>query len=124
MTANPQTATQPAPGHAPSYYAATANDCRVRPRLSGEQRVDVCIVGAGFSGLATALHLAERGYRVAVVEARHIGWGASGRNGGQLVNGYSRDLEMIEKRYGPAAAQAMGEMAFEGGQIIRELIAR
>jgi gamma-glutamylputrescine oxidase len=124
MTANPRPAEALVPEHVASYYAATANDRRVRPPLQGEQQADVCIVGAGFSGLATALHLAERGYRVAVVEARHIGWGASGRNGGQLVNGYSRDLDVIESRYGPAAAQALGEMAFEGGHIIRDLIAR
>lgn len=110
--------------HVPSYYAATCNDPRRRPPLQGAIETDVCVVGAGFSGLATALHLAERGYGVAVLEARRIGWGASGRNGGQLVNGYSRDLGVIARRYGPEAARALGDMAFEGGHIIREWIAR
>lgn len=110
--------------HVPSYYAATCNDARRRPPLQGTIETDVCVVGAGFSGLATALHLAERGYGVVVLEARRIGWGASGRNGGQLVNGYSRDLDVIAHRYGPEAARALGDMAFEGGHIIREWIAR
>ncbi|PWG63096.1 NAD(P)/FAD-dependent oxidoreductase [Spiribacter halobius] len=110
--------------HAPSYYAATCNDSRYRPPLEGSTESDVCVVGAGFSGLATALHLAERGYRVVVLEAQRIAWGASGRNGGQLVNGYSRDLDVIERRYGRDAADALGGMAFEGGGIIREWIDR
>lgn len=113
-----------ATGHVASYYAATAHPAPPRPPLAGEQRTQVCIVGAGFSGLATGLELAERGYRVTVLEAERVGWGASGRNGGQLVNGYSRDLEVIEKRYGPRAARDLGSMAFAGATIIRERIHR
>jgi gamma-glutamylputrescine oxidase len=114
----------PNTGHPPSYYAATANAAPLRPALAGEVQCDVCVVGAGFSGLATALNLAERGYRVVVLEAERVGWGASGRNGGQIVNGYSRDLDVIEKRYGREAARALGDMAFEGGQLIRETVKR
>ncbi len=110
--------------HAASYYAATAHPASPRPPLAGRERADVCVVGAGFSGLATALSLAERGYHVVVLEAARVGWGASGRNGGQIVNGYSRDLDVVEKRYGTAAAEALGSMAFEGGDIIRERVAR
>lgn len=110
--------------HVGSYYAATANPAPARPPLAGDQRTQVCVVGAGFSGLATALHLAERGYAVTVLEAARVGWGASGRNGGQLVNGYSRDLDVIDKRYGPEAARDLGGMAFEGAAIIRELVKR
>src|SRR5690606_25820279 len=77
-------------GHAPSYYAATANDRRLRPRLEGEVTADVCIIGAGFTGISAGLALAERGFSVVVLEAERIGFGASGRNGGQIVNGYSR----------------------------------
>lgn len=108
--------------HVDSWYAATAHAAPARPGLNGTSRADVCIVGAGFSGLSTALHLARRGFRVVVLEAARVGWGASGRNGGQLVNGYSRDLDVIERRYGGEAARALGAMAFEGAAIIRELV--
>ena len=110
--------------HAASWYAATANPAPERPPLAGEHETDVCVVGGGFSGMATALHLAERGYRVTVLEAARIGWGASGRNGGQLINGYSRDLDVIEKRYGAGAARELGAMAFEGVGIIRDIVER
>lgn len=110
--------------HVASYYAATAHPAPPRPSLAGAVGTQVCVVGAGFSGLATALHLAERGYTVTVLEASRVGWGASGRNGGQLVNGYSRDLDVIERRYGREAARDLGAMAFEGSAIIRQLVAR
>ncbi|HEY9012905.1 MAG TPA: FAD-binding oxidoreductase, partial [Devosia sp.] len=110
------------PGHAPSYYAATARDKGVRPRLEGEVTADICVIGAGFTGISAGLALAERGYAVVVVEAERIGFGASGRNGGQIVNGYSRDLQVIEKRYGSDKARALGVMSLEGGNIIRERI--
>ena len=110
--------------HAPSYYAATANAAPGRPSLKGEAVADVCIVGAGFTGISAGLELAERGYKVIVLEAARVGWGASGRNGGQIVNGYSRELDVIEKRYGAKAAQDLGSMALEGGNIIRERVAK
>lgn len=114
----------PGAGHAESWYAATAHPAPTRPALAGEEDADVCVVGAGFSGLSTAVHLAERGYRVVVLEAARVGWGASGRNGGQLINGYSRDLDTIRRRYGDEAARALGGMAFEGAGIIRGLVRR
>ena len=73
--------------HPPSYYAATANDHTPPAPLAGDEEADVCVVGAGYTGLSAALHLAERGYSVVVLEAERIGWGASGRNGGQLGSG-------------------------------------
>ncbi len=85
---------------------------------------DVCVVGGGYTGLSSALHLAEMGYDVVVLEGARIGFGASGRNGGQLVNSYSRDIDVIEKNYGPDAAKMLGSMMFEGGDIIRERIQR
>ena len=112
------------PGHTGSYYAATANDQSVRPALTGKVETDVCIIGAGFSGISAALELSERGFRVVVLEAVRIGFGASGRNGGQIVNGYSRDLETIARRYGPDKAARLGEMSLEGGRIIRERVAK
>jgi gamma-glutamylputrescine oxidase len=111
------------PGHAPSYYAATANAAPDRPALRGDTRADVCIIGAGFTGISAALHLAERGFSVVVLEAERVGWGASGRNGGQIVNGYSRDLDVIARRFGQDAASGLGRMALEGGDIIRQRVA-
>ncbi len=110
--------------HAPSYYAASGLPQPERPPLRGAHEADVVVVGAGYTGLSTALHLAEAGYRVVVLEAAKVGWGASGRNGGQLVHSYSRDLDVIERRYGATTARALGSMAFEGANIIRERIAR
>jgi gamma-glutamylputrescine oxidase len=110
--------------HAPSYYAATANDRAVRPALQGEVEADVCIIGAGFTGISAGLELAERGFSVVILEAVRIGFGASGRNGGQIVNGYSRDLAVIERRYGEEKARALAAMSLEGGNIIRERVAK
>ncbi|CAN7699394.1 FAD-binding oxidoreductase [Rhizobium sp. LjRoot98] len=112
------------PGHAPSWYAASANDRRLRPILQGETSADVCVIGAGFTGISAALELAERGFSVVVLEGERIGYGASGRNGGQIVNGYSRDLETIAKRYGPEKASKLAAMSLEGGNIIRERVAK
>ena len=110
--------------HVASFYAASANPQPLRPELQGRVDVDVCIVGAGYTGLSSALHLAEAGYKVAVLEAAKVGWGASGRNGGQIVHSYSRDIDVIEKNHGKAVADAMGSMAFEGARIIRERVAK
>jgi gamma-glutamylputrescine oxidase len=108
--------------HAPSYYAATANPQPARPALTEMIDADVCIVGAGYTGLSAGLHLAEAGFKVVILEAAKIAWGASGRNGGQIVHSYSRDMDVIEARHGKACAQALGSMAFEGAKIIREKI--
>ncbi len=108
--------------HTDSYYAATRNDKTDRPVLTAHLEADVCIVGAGFTGISSALHLAEAGFKVVVVEAARMGFGASGRNGGQLVNSYSRDIDTIERHYGKELGKLLGDMAFEGGNIIRERI--
>ena len=110
--------------HAPSYYAATANPAPDRPPLQGNHRADVAVIGAGFTGISAALELAERGASVIVLEAAQVGWGASGRNGGQMLNGYSRELDVIARRYGAQAAEDLGAMALEGGQIIRDRVAK
>lgn len=107
-----------------SYYAASANPVPQRPALQSETETDVCIIGAGYTGLSTALFLLENGFKVSIVEAAKVGFGASGRNGGQIVNSYSRDIDVIERTVGPKQAQLMGQMAFEGGRIIRERIAK
>ncbi|WP_317932841.1 FAD-binding oxidoreductase [Halioxenophilus sp. WMMB6] len=118
----PQTNPALSSSYPTSYYAATRNDTCQRPALAESLEADVCVIGAGYTGLSTALHLAEAGYKVVVLEAARIGFGASGRNGGQLVNSYSRDIDVIERNHGPELAQLLGDMAFSGGQIIRQLI--
>lgn len=110
--------------HTGSYYAASANPAPTRPALDGTHEIDVCVVGAGYSGLSTALHLAEKGHKVAVIEGARVGWGASGRNGGQIVNGLNASLQTIERRYGPETATFVAGMIQEGGEIIRERVAR
>ena len=105
--------------HAPSYYAASANASPDRPPLRGEIEADVCIVGAGYTGLGAGLHLAEAGYKVVVLEQAKVGWGASGRNGGQIVHSYSRDIDVIESAYGKDVARPLGQMMFEGAQVLR-----
>ncbi|QIR15293.1 NAD(P)/FAD-dependent oxidoreductase [Shewanella aestuarii] len=114
----------PATSHTSSYYAASANDKVERPRLESSIETDVCIIGAGYTGLSAGLHLLESGMKVVVLEAARIGWGASGRNGGQIVNSFSRDIDTIEKVVGKDQAKLFGQMAFEGGRIIRERIAK
>jgi len=111
-------------GHINSYYAATANDTKIRAPLAESCRTQICIIGAGFTGISAALELVERGFSVVVLEAERIGFGASGRNGGQIVNGYSRDLATIAKRYGQDKAASLGKMSLEGGQIIRDRVAK
>ena len=107
--------------HAGSYYAATVNGATDYPALAGSETADVCIVGAGFTGVATALTLAERGYSVAVVEANRVGWGASGRNGGQLIHGM-RGLDKIEEKHGSTIADLLWDMRWRGNDIVRERI--
>ena len=107
-----------------SFYAASANPTSERPALQGEVETDVCVIGAGYTGLSTAISLLENGFKVCIVEAAKVGFGASGRNGGQIVNSYSRDIDVIERSVGPKQAQLLGQMAFEGGRIIRERIAK
>jgi gamma-glutamylputrescine oxidase len=110
--------------HVGSYYAATANAHEPWPELQESVQCDVCIIGGGFTGLSSALFLTEAGYDVVLLEAAKIGFGASGRNGGQVVNSYSRDVDVIEQRYGKQTAQMLGSMMFEGAEIIRDRIDR
>ncbi|MDH3434000.1 MAG: FAD-binding oxidoreductase, partial [Gammaproteobacteria bacterium] len=109
--------------HIASYYAATRSSDKSYPALEGEHRCDVAVVGGGFTGVSTALHLAERGYDVALIEANRIGWGASGRNGGQLIDGFV-NADKIEKRLGTAAADMARRMRFESRDIVVQRIER
>ena len=114
----------PAIAHAPSSYAASANATPARAALQGSVDADICIVGAGYTGLSAGITLAEAGYSVVVLEQAQVGWGASGRNGGQIVHSYSRDIDFIESRYGAEMARPLGNMMFEGAQIIRDRVAK
>jgi len=75
--------------HVDSYYAATAHPWALRPALNGEATFDVVVIGGGLAGISCALNLAEKGFKVALLEASRIGFGASGRNGGQVISGFA-----------------------------------
>ncbi len=105
-----------------SYYVATRNCDVAYPSLQGELEVDVCICGGGFTGIATALSLVERGYSVAVLEQHRIGWGASGRNGGQFIGGFSGDGEML-RQLGPGAADLLWDIGWRGNTLIAARVA-
>lgn len=109
--------------HIASYYVATANDRTRYPALEGTIKADVCIIGGGFSGIATALTMAERGRSVVVVEANRIGWGASGRNGGQMIAGISGEAT-IERQLGKAGQKLVRDIRYRGHEIIEGRIAR
>ena len=107
--------------HTNSYYAASVNEVTNYPTLEGARSADVCVVGAGFTGVATALTLAERGFSVALVEANRVGWGASGRNGGQLINGISGLSKIAEKR-GSDYESMLWDLKWRGSDIIYERV--
>ena len=109
--------------HTGSYYAATANETTDYAPLNGGVSADVCVVGAGFTGVATALTLAERGYAVALVEVNRVGWGASGRNGGQLIHGINGHAK-IERKHGAGVADLLWKLDWRGHEIIRERVAK
>jgi len=110
--------------HVESWYAATAHAAPCHPPLKGATTADVCVVGGGYTGLSVALELAERGYDVVVLEAHRIGWGASGRNGGQICTGFASGLSRIEGWVGRDDARKLFAIAEEGKAIIRERVAR
>lgn len=107
--------------HTESYYAATVNDFTDFAPLQGARSADVCVIGAGFTGISTALHLAERGYNVHVVEANKVGWGASGRNGGQLIGGISGERK-IARHHNRDIEELFSELRWAGHTIVRERI--
>ncbi len=93
--------------HAPSYYAATANPYTAFNGLSHDIEADICVIGGGFTGLSVALHAAERGFSVVVLEASRIGWGASGRNGGQMIAGLRKSSTELAQRFGDDTARTL-----------------
>ena len=110
--------------HAPSYYAASANPFPAQPRLAGEEQADVVVVGGGFTGLSAALHAAEAGYSVILLEAQQIGWGASGRSGGQMIPGLRWGLDELISELGREGAARLVGLANSGGAMVRARINR
>jgi gamma-glutamylputrescine oxidase len=106
-----------------SVYAAAAPAPARRPPLRGRTEADACVVGAGLFGLSAALELAARGRSVVVLEAAHVGWGASGRNGGQVIRGYNRSMAELEARLGASHARALWDLAEEGRRMVGERVA-
>jgi gamma-glutamylputrescine oxidase len=111
-------------GYVTSYYAASAHAAPERPALTQAMECDVCVVGGGIAGCSAALHLAERGFSVALLEQQRIGWGASGRSGAQAIQGIACGQEKLERLIGPGDARAVWEVSVEGLRLMRELIGR
>lgn len=112
------------PQSAPSWYARTAVPPAPRPALDGDVACDVGIVGGGLTGVSAALNLAERGYKVALVEQQRIGWGASGRNGGQICTAFSAGMEKLEAALGKPDAKRAWDMALEAKRLLAERVER
>ncbi|MGR3502932.1 NAD(P)/FAD-dependent oxidoreductase [Pseudaestuariivita sp.] len=113
-----------APGAYPaSYYAATAETLAPFAPLRGGARADVCVVGGGYTGLSAALHLAQAGLSVVLLDAQRVGFGASGRNGGQLGTGWRKDQQWIEARLGLETAKELWTMAEEAKALTKALVA-
>ena len=119
LHANDRPGTYPA-----SYYAATATPLAPFPALAGDTRADLCIVGGGYTGLSAALHAARSGLSVVLLEAHRMGFGASGRNGGQVGSGQRLDQDDLERRAGKVRARAMWDMGEDAKGLVRDLILR
>lgn len=107
-----------------SYYQATAAQFAPCPPLAGDVETDVCVIGAGYTGLSAALELAEAGYRVVVLEARQVGYGASGRNGGQVCSGFSAAQEKLEAQLGKDDARKCFRLAEEAKRLLADRVTR
>ncbi|MCR9135976.1 MAG: FAD-binding oxidoreductase [Alphaproteobacteria bacterium] len=119
LTANDQ------PGAYPdSYYAASVKPMEAFAPLHEDMACDVCVIGAGYTGLSAALYLAGQGFDVIVLEAHRVGWGASGRNGGQLGSGQRLDQTDLEHQFGEKTAHQLWELGREAKSLVRDLIAR
>ncbi|WP_323146818.1 FAD-binding oxidoreductase [Pseudomonas marginalis] len=108
--------------HARSYYLASANAMPERPALGADLSADVCVIGAGFTGVNTAIELAQRGLSVILLEARRIGWGASGRNGGQLIRGIGHDVSGFAKYVGEEGVRYLERAGIESVALVGERI--
>jgi gamma-glutamylputrescine oxidase len=110
--------------HVLSWYAASANPAPLREPLRGAATADVCVVGGGIAGCSTALHLAERGYKVVLLEGKRIAWGASGRSGGQAIVGYACSQDTLVSQVGRDDARKMFDISVEANALLGDLVAR
>ena len=110
--------------HVRSYYAASAHPAPAHAPLAGDASCDVCVVGAGIAGCATALELAERGYRVLLLESERVGWGASGRSGGQAIFGFGTSQASIAAQVGLETARRMWDVSVEALDWLGQRVAR
>jgi gamma-glutamylputrescine oxidase len=107
-----------------SYYAATANAWDAQPAFAGEGEYDVAVIGGGFTGLSAALACAEKGLKVALFEKETVGFGASGRNGGQLIPGLRWSMREIDEEFGRERAQAIFDLAYGAVEKVKGRIAK
>lgn len=107
-----------------SHYAATRAAFDRLPPLQGAETADVCIIGAGYTGLSAALHLAEKGLSVIVLEAHRVGFGASGRNGGQVGSGQRQEQPWIERSMGRETARRLWNLSEDAKALVRDLVIR
>lgn len=112
------------PEHPSSLWAATATPAAAHATLEGEKRADVCVIGGGFTGLSAALHAAEGGASVALLEAGLVGWGASGRNGGQVIPGLKLDPREIETTFGAERGGRLTELVGGAADFVFDLVRR
>lgn len=113
---------RPATEHPRSYYLASANAMPQRPTLEDDLYADVCVIGGGFTGVNTAIELAQRGRSVILLEARRIGWGASGRNGGQLIRGIGHDVSGFARYVGEEGVRYLQRAAIDSVTLVGERI--
>lgn len=109
-------------GYQASYYLDSANAKKEYASLQGEHSFDVCVIGGGFTGLSAALHLAEKGYSVALLEAQKVAWGASGRNGGQVCQGHNMSHQDMIAKVGKESADLLWQMSLDSVDLVKGLI--
>ena len=105
-----------------SFYRSSVLDLNSKEHLTSDIDIDVCVIGGGLTGISTALNLSKKGYSIVLCEARKIGWGASGRNGGQLGIGMRKDQYTIEKKFGLTHAKELWNMGLESVEEVKTLI--
>src|SRR5215207_2902767 len=106
----------------PTWYEVTTERGSSRAALRGQVEADVCVIGGGLAGLTTALELPRRKQKVVLLEAKQLAWGASGRNGGFVSNGFAEGIENVQKRVGLEAARALYSLSRHGSEYVRREI--
>src|SRR5579863_5943323 len=112
------------PDYVSSYYSASASLRPPAPPLQGQLSTDVCVLGGGIAGCSAALSLAERGFGVVLLEQRRLGWGASGRSGGQVICGLAAEQDKLERLVGAADARRIWDLSLAGIDLLKQRIGR